>query len=72
MKCFTHNIAKNQLEQALSKTASETFISIMFDFSAMNISIATQWFAASLFLLEFIKGNWYLSSAIPTLKGLIL
>ena len=72
MKCFTHNFVKNQLEQALSKTASETFISIMFDFSAMNISMTTQWFAASLLLHEFIKGNWYLSSTIPTLKGLIL
>ena len=63
---------KNQPEQGLSKTASETFISIMFDFSAMNISMATQWFAASLFLHEFIKGDWYLSSTIPTLISLIL
>ena len=71
MKCSTHNFVKNQPEQALSKTASEAFISIMFDFSDMNISMTTQWFTASLFLHEFIKINWYLSSTIPTLKDLI-
>ena len=67
---FHSQFCEEPTKTSIVKDSFRTFISVMFDFSAMNISMTTQWFSACLFLHEFIKGNWYLSSTIPTLKGL--